>query len=188
MSNIEYIKQKVIFYGKIESTTEAIAKLYLEGLGFDVYYSSKLFDFGQLKSLTQEKMDQLTEIVSIGKLGIPDLIIIKDNIFTFVEVKKISDKFEDALSQSQLNWIQEHSQCKVIVLGFEIEIKESRDIVIKELERDINDLKKQILELRYQLNEKRNDFDKRVQEKSRNNLIDKFNELIRELDKERIYT
>jgi hypothetical protein len=148
MNNLEYVKQKITFFGSVDSDSiEKVAKLYFIGLGFDAYISSGQTAITSILSkYTTKKFKQLGEVLHDKQKGLPDLVIIKNDEIAFVEVKSYHDKHSDSLSQHQLLWISEHPEYKVIVLGLQINFENSKDIYIKKLEDENRELKENIMQ------------------------------------------
>ena len=153
MNNIEYITHKITMYGDINSSIEEIARIYFKALGFDTYIcSEQLYHNDFVKK--DDIFEELVKHANKYETGIPDLVLIKDNNITFVEVKRINGNSKDSLSQNQLLWIQNHPQYKVIIFGLEICNEDSSNIKIKELEQQINNLKNEITQLKRDLDKK----------------------------------
>jgi hypothetical protein len=137
MNNLEYIEINLNINSSLilNNRVEEIARLYLELLGFKVFHSIRRYDYFE-NLLTDNKADELNAIISDRK-GLPDLCCIKDNSYSFVEVKSIKEEgVADSLSLAQLKWIQHHPTVKIIILG--VFLKDNRDDIIKEIEEKLS--------------------------------------------------
>lgn len=146
MNNLSYMKKKITFYGDVaKNSIEDIAKIYLEGIGFDVYFCLGYQSWSPLFiKYKSDSFEKLFSVLSDDKNGIPDLVLIKDENITFVEVKSIND----VLRGNQLEWIDKHPQYKVIVLYLEIEDKSNEPPIIKGLYDKIDELNREIINLK----------------------------------------
>lgn len=153
LSNIEFQEAKIKLYGQIK-TIEGAAQTYFEAFGYDVYVAK---DYSSLYQIQEKyKGKKFKELSNCITTGVPDLIAIKGNDIIFIEVKRIKkDKIyhlqqQDSLRQSQLKWIAEHPQYKVIIFGLECDIEpsinkeiETKEIEIEKLNKEINELKQE---------------------------------------------
>lgn len=177
MYNLEYISQKILWYGLSESI-EVSAKIYLLGLGYnDVFIcSEKDIEYKILSKYKSDKFKRLIQIIkgySENNIGIPDLIAIKDENIIFIEIKRITKNTQDSLSQNQLKWIENHPEYKVIVFGLELD--EIQSLEFSQIER----LKEELKELRDELNKRKEKefFNVEKKEILRNEILDKYDNL-----------
>ena len=189
MKNIKYINQEFKFYGDISENHEQIVMTFFEALGFDVYYSKSCWTHIK-REFPKEK--ELIHVLKNDSTGIPDLLILKNGEICFIEVKKISSKEEirlkgdksDSLRHTQLKWIQEHPQFKVIIFNLILKKEQAEKEVIKELKKELKYYKEQLdltQEKVSKLVYEKNDFDKKIKmvETSKSYIIeDIFNKII----------
>lgn len=170
--NLEYIRQKINIFTNGHSIEES-ARLYLLGLGFDRVCECKsryAIDYIKEK-YNGEKFKNLFDVLWNQKNGIPDLVAVKDGEIVFVEVKRTDGNYDDSISQNQLKWIKEHPQFRVIILAFELEVKDNDKFL------EIETLKHEIKELEDLLNKLRNE---REIDENMLSLLDQLETKIRE--------
>lgn len=150
MDNLEYINQKITLYGEMDDVSiEQSAKVMFISMGFEVYDSNKYNTLVKLTKYKNKKtFENLFEVLNNDKSGIPDLLIIKEDNATFVEVKRVKGNYRDSLNQNQLAWIESHPQYKVIVLYLEFEAKDNANSYIHVLEKRIKYLERELCSLR----------------------------------------
>jgi len=122
--NINFIEENIDVVKNIDA--EHYATGYFKNLGYKVYFSKKIFsDERKIRknNVCNSHNEKLTEIVFLyddhpalkkcihDSLGIPDLVIFKDNNFEFIEVKTN----QDGLSGDQMRWMKNHKETKTSI-------------------------------------------------------------------------
>ncbi len=121
--NIEFLEETISVDKKIDA--EHYATGYFKELGWKVCFSKKInseerklsrkYSGGYSPRLVEiaflyDKYHGLKECVQ-DSLGVPDLVVFKDDKFKFIEVKTNSD----GLSGDQLNWMKKHNDVDIAV-------------------------------------------------------------------------
>jgi hypothetical protein len=122
--NISFIEEEITIDKKMDA--EHYATGYFKNLGYQVYYSKKIFleerkikksNMGEIWNnklskimLLYNENPMLMECIH-DPLGIPDLAIFKDGKFEFIEVKT----GQDGLGSDQLKWMKNHPNVKISV-------------------------------------------------------------------------
>jgi hypothetical protein len=130
MHNITFEKINLKHVGLFlqNKNIEELVRLHLGVSGYEAFKSLRGYDnWTNLLSIEQEC--RLTRILK-DKKGLPDLYVIDNNDFSFIEVKST----KDCLSMDQLRWIKSHPEVHVLVL--EVEIQQDIQTQIVNLEKD----------------------------------------------------
>jgi hypothetical protein len=130
MHNITFEKINLKHVGLFlqNKNIEELVRLHLGVSGYEAFKSLRGYDnWTNLLSIEQEC--RLTRILK-DKKGLPDLYVIDNNDFSFIEVKST----RDCLSMDQLRWIKSHPEVHVLVL--EVEIQQDIQTQIVNLEKD----------------------------------------------------
>ncbi len=110
MTNTEFKNEIIFDVNKINAEEYFIEKFKKEG--YECYKSKKVFHNNDIITNSPLRVFLNNEK---SHTGIPDLLVYNSDSFFFVEVK--SNK--DALRKSQIKWIHEHTDIKVIVYYLE---------------------------------------------------------------------
>ena len=130
IENLEYITQKIKFFGEIYKIEE-VARIFFMSLGYDVYHSNQDYHVEN-----KYPSSEIIKVLKEDKKGIPDLVAFKGEDVVFIEVKRVSENGNgsDTLRQTQLKWIQNHPQFKVIIFGLDLSIKRDELEEMRKLE------------------------------------------------------
>lgn len=118
---IKYITQKIDLYGQVYDVEE-LAKLYFESIGFHVYYSKDIF--------YHREEDWYNKVSHLELKGIPDLLLVKDQKISFVEVKKYNNQFgkSDSLRLDQLKWIESNPEFETTIFALEYTLNKEKSV------------------------------------------------------------